>query len=60
MENKKNCGNCKFFKDCGTVGNCRRYPPNQDGHGIKTVDEFPTVVKDFWCGEHAPVKKGGK
>lgn len=39
------------------VGECRRFPPKPDGKGTHTVDEFPTVRKDYWCGEY---KKGAK
>jgi len=52
-----NCENCKFFEPVGSVGTCRRFPPNQDGKGAHTVDEFPTVRKEYWCGEH---KKGAR
>ncbi len=54
---KEKCGNCRFFEPVKEVGECRRYPPNQDGKGSATVDEFPTVRKDLWCGEF---KKGAR
>lgn len=53
-----NCGKCKYFKTVDAIGECRRFPPNQDGEGSRTVDEFPIVKKDFWCGEYK--KKGAK
>lgn len=51
------CKKCKFFiviegKGVGIVGTCRRYPPTQDGGGIHTVDLFPTVRNEMWCGEY--------
>jgi len=55
-----NCKNCKFFKPTKlnkAVGSCRRFPPIQDGNSVHTIDEFPTVRQDCWCGEH---KKGAK
>ncbi len=60
------CEKCKFFKpvtcpDCDPVrvilGECRRFPPIQDGKGVHTVDEFPTIRLDYWCGEY---KRGAK
>jgi len=49
------CKTCKFYKPydtTGTIGQCRRFPPIQDGQGLNTVDEFPTVRSEYWCGEY--------
>lgn len=52
------CKKCKFFRYISSVvGECRRFPPKPDGKGIHTVDEFPTVRNEMWCGEY---KKGAK
>lgn len=51
---------CKFYKPTELnkeVGSCLRYPPQQDGNSVHTIDEFPTVRKGCWCGEY---KKGTK
>lgn len=54
-----NCKTCKFVEVVGmTVGECRRFPPKPDGKGLHTIDEFPTVKLDYWCGEYK--KKGAK
>ena len=51
------CVKCKYFYPIGDVGQCRRFPPNQDGKGNSTIDEFSMVRKNYWCGEY---KKGAK
>lgn len=48
----KECKTCEFFESIGNVGNCHRFPPNQDGQGLVTVDEQPVVKETGWCGEH--------
>jgi len=48
---KKQCKDCKSFMPVGDVGQCRRNPPQIDGKGQSSVDEFPIVRPDFWCGE---------
>lgn len=54
----KRCKNCEFFLKVGEVlGECRRFPPRPDGKGTHTVDEFPAVLFEYWCGEY---KKGAK
>ena len=56
------CKKCKFFETVlcsteGMVGECRRFPPKPDGKGVHTIDEFPIVRLNYWCGEY---KKGAK
>ncbi len=53
------CEKCKFFEPIGDGNNgyCHRFPPENDGRGSKTIDEFPFVRKGEWCGEF---KKGAK
>ena len=51
------CINCEYYQPLGNAGHCHRFPPNQDGKGTSTIDEFPMVKEDDWCGEH---KKKGK
>lgn len=49
------CKTCRFFEPYDktkTVGQCRRYPPIQDGQGLNTIDKPPTVSGAGWCGEH--------
>jgi hypothetical protein len=50
------CEDCKFYEPIGDAsGDCRRFPPDQDGQGSDTIDEFPNVRPSGWCGEY---KKG--
>ena len=51
------CGKCMFFKPVMSIGECRRFPPKPDEKGEHSVDDFPIVRKDSWCGEY---KKGAK
>lgn len=53
------CGNCEFYEGIGDANNgyCHRFPPENDGKGTKTIDEFPFVREGNWCGEH---KRKGK
>jgi hypothetical protein len=44
------CIHCNYFK--GTVleeGECRRYSPKSIPE--HSMGKFPTVLKDWWCGE---------
>lgn len=55
------CKKCKFFKTIEgvkIVGTCHRFPPSQDGSGVHTIDLFPTVRSEMWCGEYK--EKGTK
>lgn len=54
------CKECSFFESVGdgSCGSCHRFPPNSDGNDTKTIDEFPFVRKESWCGEYK--KKGPK
>lgn len=51
------CEKCKFFKPVMSIGECRRFPPTSDGKGLHSVDNYPMVRKNYWCGEY---KKGAK
>ena len=51
--NDSRCDQCAYFSDLdGEEGECRRFPPavtpHEDGG---TMNSFPLVVPDLWCGE---------
>ena len=51
----KKCKTCKYyepFNKDAVGGYCRRFPPVGDNRGSHTVDSFPTVSENDWCGEH--------
>lgn len=50
------CEECDHFESIGDVGKCHRFPPEIDGKGQNSVDEFPIVRKDYWCGEFSKKK----
>ena len=52
------CQDCKYYESQGNAGFCHKFPPENDGKGIATVDEFPVVKEADWCGEYK--KKGAK
>ena len=54
------CKECKYFESVGDGNNgyCHRFPPNSDGKGTSTIDEFPFVRSNYWCGEYK--RKGAK
>lgn len=56
------CEECEYFESIyesdNSIGHCHRFPPNQDGQGISTEDEFSVVKGHRWCGEFK--KKGAK
>jgi len=50
------CKKCEFFEEFSKTdnkrGKCRRFPPTQDGGNQFSIDHFPTVAADYWCGEY--------
>jgi len=50
----KKCKTCRVYEpfEDSNSGKCRRFPPVPDNKGDATVDEFPVVKEDDWCGEH--------
>lgn len=46
------CKTCEHFQPVGDNGDCHRFPPQNDGKGSSTIDEFPQVRSTFWCGEY--------
>lgn len=43
------CAGCRYWRDHGNIGDCRRTPPVQ-GDAV-TVALFPRTNRDSWCGE---------
>ena len=43
------CAGCRYWKNHGYIGDCRRVPPVQGGD--VTVALFPRTNRDSWCGE---------
>ena len=61
-ETNKRCGNCVWYAITtvdadkgGSVGECRRYPPQitADGDG-SYITRWPLVQGYRWCGEFTP------
>lgn len=56
-----NCKTCFYFEAFSKTdkerGLCHRFPPDQDGSGKFSIDQFSTVPAKEWCGEY---KKGVK
>ena len=47
---KKECINCEFYAvNDERFGMCHRLPPMSDTN--ETIDYFPQVNPDSWCGE---------
>lgn len=64
MNERCNCSNCKFFKDKGETGECRRRSPQvihlpeveriTGARSIRTTSFWPPIGRSEWCGEHEP------
>lgn len=53
----ESCENCRFWRQLGVSGWCRRYPPflrNPTPEFVEPeeTDWFPYTESDDWCGEY--------
>lgn len=63
MNEKEECSVCRFYNELdrldpeeGTLGACRRYPPNRTEPG-DTTENYPRVFCFDWCGEFQRITK---
>jgi hypothetical protein len=54
---KEICKKCYFFEVIGDgkSGECHESPPDTDGRGQSSLDKFPVLGSEEWCGKF---KKG--